>query len=46
MMMTSEKWLREVQEGVDMLVRNHVRVEAISHKFGLTIRFNGEEIQV
>lgn len=44
MQRTPDRWLEEVDLGVDMLVRNNVRVEAISKVLGVKIRFNGEEI--
>jgi deoxycytidylate deaminase len=46
MQMTAEKWKEEVMEGVDMLLRNNVRVEAIAFKFGVEIRFDGKEVVV
>jgi deoxycytidylate deaminase len=46
MQLTAPKWQDEVAEGVDLLLRNNVRVEAVSKDFGVTIRFNGEEIKV
>ena len=46
MQLTYPKWQESVKAGLDMLLRNQVRVEAISKKFGYTIRFNGEEVTV
>lgn len=46
MQMTPDKWLDEVKGGIQMLLGNSVRVEAISKNFGRTIRFNGEEVTV
>lgn len=46
MQLTSDKWLEEVQEGLDMLVRNNVRVEAVSKRYGITLMFDGKEVEV
>lgn len=46
MQMTHEKWRDEVREGLDMLLRNQVRVEAVSKRFGVKIRFDGKEVEV
>lgn len=46
MQMTPKRWQDKVAEGLDLLLRNNVGVEAISKKFGVDLRFNGEEVVV
>lgn len=46
MVLTAPKWQDEVREGVDMLLRNNIRVEAVNKRFGVKIRFDGKEIEV
>jgi deoxycytidylate deaminase len=46
MQLTPPKWQEEVYEGVQMLIRNNIRVEAVSKKFGVRLRVNGEEVEL
>lgn len=43
---TPERWVESVTQGLDMLVRHGVSVEALDMTFGITLRFDGREITV
>lgn len=46
MLLTPEKWELDVICGLRALIRNGVRVNAVSHKFFMTIRVNGQEVEL
>jgi len=46
MLMTPRKWETEVISGLRMLRRNEVFIRAVSTRFGMTIRVDGQEVEV
>lgn len=46
MQLTPERWQEQVRLGLDLLLRNNVAVDAVSKKFGVRIRFSGDEVDL
>lgn len=46
MLMTPRRWETEIISGLRMLVRNGVKLVAVSYDFGVTIRVNGEDVRL
>lgn len=46
MIRTPRKWEPEVLSGLRMLIRNGVLVRCVQWKFGVTIRIDGQEVEV
>lgn len=46
MLLTPDRWLSDVRQGLAMLLRNDVEVQSVSHQFNMQVRVDGKVVTV